>query len=107
MEPLGGYLNYSPELRNNSFCLGLQGPLIRAIHAMLFFSSLSRTFTKLERKQNNPFPFHWRGNQAGPWQYRQQTGIQEPGYSVDRALKKGIPSTGADSRDQLLPAPGR
>lgn len=38
-------------LRNNSFCLGLQGPLILAIHAMLFPSSLSEIFTKLGGKE--------------------------------------------------------
>ena len=51
MECLGVYSNYSLVLRNNSFCLGLQGPLILAIHAMLFPSSLSEIFAKLGGKQ--------------------------------------------------------
>lgn len=35
-EPLGVDLNYSLILKNNSFCLGVQGLLILAIHAMFF-----------------------------------------------------------------------
>lgn len=51
MEPLGIYLNYSPARRNKSFCLGLQGPLILAIHAICFPSSSSRIFTRVGGKQ--------------------------------------------------------
>lgn len=50
MEPLGICLNYSPVLRNNLFCLGLQGPLFLAIHAILFPSSLSGISTKQGEK---------------------------------------------------------
>lgn len=41
VELLGVELNYSLILKNNSFCLGVQGLLILAIHAMFFPSSLS------------------------------------------------------------------
>lgn len=51
MEPLGIDLNYSPGQRNKSFCLGLQGPLILAIHAICFASSLSGIFTREGGKQ--------------------------------------------------------
>lgn len=51
MEPLGVYLDYSPELRDKSFCLGLQGPLILAIHAICFPSPLSGIFTGVGGKQ--------------------------------------------------------
>lgn len=48
---MGVDLNYSLILKNNSFCLGVQGLLILAIHAMFFPSSLSGIFTKLWGKQ--------------------------------------------------------
>ena len=110
MKPLDIFLNYSLVPRNKSFCLSLQGPLILAIHAILFPSSLSGIFTQIGGKQilGRIIPSPGDRVRLDP-DGRGRAASINSGVSIQcRPGSKDRHSLcGADSRDKLLPVPGR